>query len=189
MGNSLKEKIIPLTKNTLVFFAIFIFLTWLPDIDSIIPLLYHRDMLTHSAIIPFLALLYLTRFKYISPIMIAALFLCFAIHLSADMFPKGWRGFALLHFPVFGFALPGMLSFLWLLANVVICIFFAHKILFKGDSILVSKRFFFIISIVLSILYFLFNELPSGNGQTIYLILIIGLTLFGINRYGENYMK
>ena len=76
----------------------------LPDIDQFVPLLDHRDALTHS-ILPALVLLGWPRLRPVA----AGLSLGLALHLAADCFPQAMRGFATVKLPYFG-ALGGWIS-------------------------------------------------------------------------------
>ena len=86
----------------------------LPDLDLLTPGLSHRSALTHSCI----PALVVWAFGF-SPIA-AGLALGIAFHLSSDLQPKSWTGGALIKFPVLGSI--GMLSPLWLIANVIGCL-------------------------------------------------------------------
>lgn len=86
----------------------------LPDFDFILPGLSHRSGLTHSCL-PALALLFLGLLPAA-----AGLALGIAFHLASDMQPKAWIGGALIRFPLLGSI--GMLSPLWLVANVIGCL-------------------------------------------------------------------
>ncbi len=86
----------------------------LPDFDFILPGLSHRSGLTHSCL-PAAALLFLGLLPAA-----AGLALGIAFHLASDMQPKVWIGGALIRFPLLGSI--GMLSPLWLVANVTGCL-------------------------------------------------------------------
>jgi len=84
---------------------------YFPDIDLLLPL-DHRSILTHS-ILPVLAMARLGA----GPAA-AGLSLGMGIHLSADLFPGAWSGFALIQVPLAGSL--GPLSPAWILANAVL---------------------------------------------------------------------
>lgn len=84
----------------------------LPDIDQFVPLLDHRDALTHS-VLPALVLLWWPALRAVA----AGLALGLALHLAADCFPAGMVGFATVKLPYFDSL--GRWSYLWLAANVL----------------------------------------------------------------------
>ena len=74
-----------------------------PDFDqSFQKLLGHRSIITHSILLPYLIYFYqiVKKEKPNNNIVYICIgiFLGIAIHLSADLFPKGWRGYALIKF-------------------------------------------------------------------------------------------
>lgn len=86
----------------------------LPDLDLLTPGLSHRSAVTHSCIPALL-------FWSVGCVPIAGgLALGIAFHLSSDLQPRAWIGGALIKFPVLGSI--GMLSPLWLIANVIGCL-------------------------------------------------------------------
>ena len=98
----------------------------IPDWDQYTGILLHRSAITHSLLIPFLIDSLSSKYsdkKY--PIIISAIYFAFLVHLSGDLFPKSWRGFALISFPLIGWI--GMLSPLWIIANIVGCSYFCVK--------------------------------------------------------------
>ena len=97
-----------------------------PDIDQHLRALgciQHRSILTHGFLLPVLcALLWRHRWPWwVRPLLIG---ICatVAVHLSFDLFPRAWRGGALIHIPWYGWTAPWF-SLLWLLASVVICVY------------------------------------------------------------------
>ena len=86
----------------------------LPDLDFVLPGLSHRSGVTHSCL-PVLLLMFLGMQPAAG-----GLALGIAFHLSSDMQPKAWIGGALIRFPLLGSI--GMLSPLWLIANVIACL-------------------------------------------------------------------
>lgn len=86
----------------------------LPDLDFFLPGLSHRSGVTHSCL-PAMLLMS----SGLQPA-VAGLALGIALHLSSDMQPRAWTGGALIKFPLLGSI--GMLSPLWLVANVVACL-------------------------------------------------------------------
>lgn len=100
-----------------------------PDVDQNgwKPLLLHRSILTHSALLPLLLFVLLRPVLFRHPLSVAGrLFLIglsfsLAIHLCFDMYPTRWWGFALIHIPFNGWTTPGF-SKNWLLGTVAICL-------------------------------------------------------------------
>lgn len=89
--------------------------TTLPDIDQ--PLgIGHRSGLTHS-ILPAAAAALHRHWRAIA----AGLALGIALHLAADVFPNGMRGYALVKLPGFG-ALDAGGSYGWLALNAVLAL-------------------------------------------------------------------
>lgn len=118
----------------LVGIALFIFgCGWglgFPDTDQAYmwrPLLVHRSILTHSALLPLLLFVLLRPVLVRHPLSPAArLFLiglsfATAIHLCFDMYPRAWYGYALIHIPFDGWT-NGSFSWSWLLATVTLCL-------------------------------------------------------------------
>ena len=93
-----------------------------PDVDQKISFLVHRSVLTHGPWIAMVASLFALNGKgYYRPLIVLAFNAGMAIHLAADLFPKAWTGFALIHIPLWG-RLPATASVVWILASVVILI-------------------------------------------------------------------
>lgn len=86
----------------------------LPDFDFLLPGLSHRSGVTHSCL-PAL----LTMFSGAQAVA-AGLAVGIALHLSSDMQPRAWSGGALIKLPLLGSI--GLLSPLWLMANVIACL-------------------------------------------------------------------
>ena len=72
-----------------------------PDIDQDTALLVHRSVFTHGPLLPFLLFLVASGIRF-APLRLFAMgfSLGVAFHLSFDLFPKAWQGFALIHVPV-----------------------------------------------------------------------------------------
>lgn len=95
-----------------------------PDWDRYVPGLVHRSILTHSFIPVFLLLWW--QAKCISPYSPLRLLgigyaMATAVHLSFDLFPRGWRGFALIHIPGYGWTSP-LFSQAWLIISILMCL-------------------------------------------------------------------
>ena len=101
------------------------------DIDQYVPniLLHHRALLTHGLLASlFLGWMCLrTRHQELHQAL-RGLTIGFsmtnAVHLSFDLFPRGWWGYALIH--IFVWALPPVLSWLWIASSIVVCIYIAR---------------------------------------------------------------
>lgn len=89
--------------------------TTLPDLDLALGL-GHRSGLTHSLLLPGLAALRPGSWP-----VAAGLALGLGLHLSADCFPNGMRGFATVKWPGAGSIGAGW-SYLWLGLNAVACL-------------------------------------------------------------------
>ncbi len=91
---------------------------WLPDVDlTMLPILHHRSILTHSVLIPWL----LCKFakKRIPEYGIAGLYAGIAIHLSADCL-SSLVGFGMIWTP-WPFKVPlGPISPIWIVANAIL---------------------------------------------------------------------
>ena len=72
-----------------------------PDVDQKVGLIVHRSILTHGPWFALAAILLATKSnsRYAIPLTGAAFSLGLSIHLAADLFPRGWTGFALIHIP------------------------------------------------------------------------------------------
>ena len=97
------------------------------DIDQQFPewLLHHRALLTHGAIVPLL-LASLSAFTQVQMVRGFTIGFCVtnAVHLSFDLFPKAWRGYALIHF--FDWSLPPVGSWLWITLGIVVSLLIAY---------------------------------------------------------------
>jgi hypothetical protein len=97
---------------------------WLPDRDlsfSWFGLVVHRSILTHGCLLPLLGG-WLTRsarpnWRFLLSGLCAAL----AIHLSFDLFPARWTGFALITIPLLG-RTSALVSWLWIAGSILVCL-------------------------------------------------------------------
>ena len=94
-----------------------------PDVDQKVGLIVHRSILTHGPWFALAAIFLATKSnsRYAVPLTCAAFTLGLSIHLAADLFPRSWTGFALIHIPGYG-RLPGTASIIWILASLIISI-------------------------------------------------------------------
>ena len=74
-----------------------------PDVDQKTGLLTHRSIVTHGPLLPFIVVAVASVVRT-NPLRWVALGLVvgIAVHLSFDLFPKGWSGFALISVPGYG---------------------------------------------------------------------------------------
>ena len=130
--------------------------SWFPDIDlNLKPFLLHRSIVTHGFLIPALVLFAtgMTRPVW-ADWLIAGFSAGVALHLAFDLFPKKFKGLALIRVPKVGlkdncvcFDNPLLLSgsnakrasAIWLFASVFLCLFmFAFIIQAHGQAGIVS---------------------------------------------------
>src|ERR1044072_1067300 len=102
-----------------------------PDIDSrlnrLLPswLLLHRSILTHGMLASLLLLWLIRRRKGAAPslrLFAIGFSLAVAVHLCFDFFPKEWRGFALIHIPLYG-RTTAVFSQAWGLISILGCLY------------------------------------------------------------------
>jgi hypothetical protein len=98
---------------------------FLPDVDRSFPFLLHRSILTHSALIPLLCAVSLSRTPSAwKRCAVIGLCTAMAVHLSFDLFPVLWMGFALIQVPLYG-SLGATLSMVWILGSSIACLYLA----------------------------------------------------------------
>jgi hypothetical protein len=123
---------------------------FLPDTDRVFPFLLHRSIITHSALLPLLGYLSVQRtpaeWKRAG---IIGLCVAMAIHLSFDLFPAYWVGFALIRVPLIG-SLSQTSSVLWLLASVVACLYLALRLLASQNELALAGGLSLVIFMVAS---------------------------------------
>jgi hypothetical protein len=99
-----------------------------PDVDQRTNLLLHRSIITHGLLMPLLLYAAASRtqwapFRWFS----MGVSLGVAVHLSFDLFPRAWSGFALVSIPVYGW-LPAVVSWVWIAVSGVTCVYLAGKL-------------------------------------------------------------
>jgi len=105
----------------------------IPDIDqNILSPLGHRSIITHSILFPYLMHYFLIN-KKDNPnpdfiIFIIGFYLSVAMHLSADLYPKGWRGTAFIKLPGNSSIGEGP-SIIWMFLNVLVATYFSAILL------------------------------------------------------------
>ncbi len=97
----------------------------LPDLDLKWSFLGHRSIITHGLLLPLLLFWLAHQQKHITARLLAVGFsLSSAVHLSFDLFPQAWTGYALIYIPGYGRASPTF-SWLWIAVSIVICMYLA----------------------------------------------------------------
>lgn len=160
----------------ILFFIVYLFTNNIPDWDLKINILGHRSIVTHSILIPYLLTVTLKRYSSRQfPLIISAMYFAFFIHLSADMFPKSWNGFALITIPLFGRI--GLLSPLWILVNLLAASYLSIKIIKSNLPNIYPRHFYGICGLCIFHYCFLRSNTES--------ILMIPLTVFVIDYFSE----
>jgi len=105
---------------------------WFPDIDQKTGLLLHRSIVTHGALVPLIvfAAAYGTRAIQLRWFALGVT-LGVAVHLSFDLFPSGWSGFALISIPSYGWTAPWF-SWTWIAVSTVACAYLAARLVRSG---------------------------------------------------------
>ena len=103
-----------------------------PDIDQETGLLLHRSIVTHGLLVPLIVFAAASGTRSIQLRWFAlGVTLGVAVHLSFDLFPHGWSGFALISVPGYGWTAPWF-SWTWIAASTVGCIYFAARLVRGG---------------------------------------------------------
>ena len=105
---------------------------WFPDIDQKTGLLLHRSIVTHGPLIPLIvfAAALGTRSMHLRWFALGVT-LGVAIHLSFDLFTKGWSGFALISVPGYGWTAPWF-SWTWIIISTVACTSLSLRLVRSG---------------------------------------------------------
>ena len=144
-----------------------------PDIDQGYKIvLGHRSIITHSILLPYILYYFFIKKralynKYIT-LIIAGIFLGIGLHLSADLFPKGWQGYALIKLP--GNISIGELSPIWIGFNALVSLYFAGSCLnnlTKQNTIWITYILFGAVA------GFLYSIKEPYNNETIFLAFYI----------------
>jgi len=105
---------------------------WFPDRDQRFDFLTHRSILTHGLIVPLLLYSMVSGLKAAPPrLFVSGISLGSAIHLSYDLFPRAWQGFALIHVPLMGWTHP-ILSWSWIAGSVTCCLYLSMRLARNG---------------------------------------------------------
>lgn len=114
---------------------------WFPDVDQKTGLVIHRSIVTHGPLAPFIVIAVVSSIRTI-PVRWFALGLGagVAVHLSFDLFPKGWSGFALISVPGYGWT-PSWFSWIWIALSAIFCVYLARRLVnnsFEGCLLIMS---------------------------------------------------
>jgi hypothetical protein len=112
---------------------------WLPDADQDFSFITHRSIFTHGLIVPVI-LFGLASVNKTLVIRTFVIGFCLgaAVHLSYDLFPRAWQGFALIHVPAIGWTYP-LVSWVWIAGSMAISLYAALRLvsgLFQGIAVL-----------------------------------------------------
>ena len=140
----------------------------LPDIDlSVQGLIGHRSIITHSILFPFLLHYFLIQKKNHSNnyivIFIIGFYLAIAMHLSADLHPKAWRGNALIKLPG-NISIGAGLSIIWMGLNAIVAIYFSTILLKKISN---TKKYlitYLAIALIVGSIYTINDKPPGAEG-------------------------
>jgi len=140
----------------------------LPDKDlSVQGLIGHRSIITHSILFPFLLHYFLIQKKdhsnnYIV-IFIIGFYLAIAMHLSADLHPKAWRGNAFIKLPG-NISIGTGLSIIWMGLNAIVAIYFSTILLKKISN---TKKYlitYLAIALIVGSIYTINDKPPGAEG-------------------------
>ena len=114
----------------------------LPDIDQKLSFLSHRSLLTHGLLLPLLALFLARRHlnldSPLSPLwrlFLIGLCVSLSVHLSFDLFPRAWRGFALIQIPFYG-RTGAQFSQLWIALSCVAGLYIMLRLIRRAWELL-----------------------------------------------------
>ena len=99
-----------------------------PDFDQRTDILVHRSIITHGLLAPLLLYIVLGSRQSPAParLFVTGAALAVAVHLSFDLFPRGWWRHALIHLPTYGWT-PPLVSWGWIALSIVLCFYIAFK--------------------------------------------------------------
>ncbi|GAK52366.1 hypothetical protein U14_03617 [Candidatus Moduliflexus flocculans] len=108
------------------------------DIDSALPFLTHRSIITHGVIFPLMIWFIAIKYSNTGWRLFAIGFsMAMAVHLCFDLYPRGWAGFALIHVPGIG-RLSKELSWSWIACNIIVTQFLALWLAWKMRDIILA---------------------------------------------------
>ena len=122
---------IPMMKTVVRLLALLAGITlgdWFPNFDQDTTALVHRSIVTHGPLLPLLLYVLLGSRGSPAParLFVTGAALAVAVHLSFDLFPRGWSGFALIHLPTYGWT-PPLVSWVWIAISIIVCFYIALK--------------------------------------------------------------
>ena len=183
--------------NYFLFFLIFLgtifFTIKIPDSDFVFQsLIGHRSIITHSILFPFLIYHYYLK-KINKPntyltIFVIGFFTSIALHLSADLYPKGWKGTAFIKLPGNNSIGEG-LSIVWMFINVIFGTYFSSKIFIQLAS---TKKYFIPYLFLGSLSAIIYSDEDGGDVEAKFFtfIIIFLITFFYVKRKsGRVYLK
>ena len=169
--------------NYFIFLGVYFlgFLTLnIPDIDHAFPgLLGHRSIITHSILFPYLLYHFFIKKKdkpndYLI-FFVIGFYISIAIHLSADLHPKGWRGTANIKLPGNNSIGEG-LSIIWMFLNVMVGTYFSSRLLINISN---TKKYLIPYVIIAALIAGIYTAKDGGDeGAKFITFLIIFLITF-----------
>ena len=118
----------------------------LPDLDQSFywrPLLVHRSLLTHSALLPLILFLTLKGHvlgKKADPrlrLPLLGFLLATAVHFCFDLFPYRWTGYALVHIPLLGWVGAWSSAF-WIGSGALVSLYLACRLFQRITDVYLS---------------------------------------------------
>ena len=107
---------------------------WFPDVDQKTSLLLHRSILTHGLLLPLTVYLVASRIQFrIVRWLAMGVNLGVAVHLAFDLFPRAWKGYALVSLPFYGW-MPPLVSWVWIALVGFACFYMAAKLVRDGGE-------------------------------------------------------
>ena len=100
----------------------------LPDIDAVLSFLTHRSIITHNPFWPLLPLWAAKTSINRARLFSMGLSISLAVHFCFDLFPRSWRGYALVHLPLLG-RVGGVVSWVWLAVSALVCVYIAARLI------------------------------------------------------------
>ena len=136
-----------------------------PDIDQRTDFLIHRSIFTHGFIVPLFFFLFTSRItKKSLRLFLMGFVVAIAVHLSFDLFPRGWYMHALIHIPLIGW-MPKFISISWIFVSIYFCIYVAISMV-RG----VFEGFVFLLIVISTFVFESFSEDRSFAPLTILII-------------------
>ena len=148
-----------------------------PDIDQMFQKsLGHRSIITHSILLPLLLIL-INSFKpkALVNILIMGIFLGIGLHLSADLHPSSWHGYANIKLP--SNISIGILSPFWIAINAIFGFFLSAKIFIETMNKKLFKGFYITISLFTGAYY------SNGEPHSQIQIFITFFLIFSVTFY------